>query len=261
MIRLDHVSMRYPVPNRYRDYLTGRFRTRHVRALHEVCLSIAQGDCVGILGPNGAGKTTLLKLIGGLLYPWQGSVTVDGHDARRENRKAREKVGFVLNEERSFFWRLTGRQNLEFFGSLNDLSGRAARSRIGELLHLVGLDDASDTRVSDYSCGMRQRLSIARGLLADPEVLILDEPTKSLDPIGAEDLRRLIAQEVRSRGNKTLLIATHQSDEAETLCNRFCILKAGRIIEHSSMDRVSGHPGGLEAYYKARVREGDPGVC
>lgn len=253
IVVLDGVGMRYPVAKRYRDYLRLPFKRRYFSALHDVSLTIRKGECVGMLGSNGAGKTTLLKLIGGLLYPFTGTVSVDGRDARTENQKVREKVGFVMNEERSFYWRLTGGQNLEFFGALNNLWGRQRRRRIERLLRLAGLWDVRDVRVSNYSCGMRQRLAIARGLLADPDVLILDEPTKSLDPIGAEELRRLISGEIRSRRKKTLIVATHQIQEAETLCDRVCILVKGRLVACSPVPEILDRSGGLAGYYKASV--------
>jgi len=241
--------MRYPENKRYRDYLVSPFTRNYVTALRSVSLSVERGECAGFLGPNGAGKTTLLKLIGGLLYPAEGALTVDGHDTVEENAAVRRKVGFVLNDERSFYWRLTGIQNLDFFAALNDIPPRARRERIDELLRLVGLQEAGSTRVANYSCGMRQRLSIARGLLDDPDVLILDEPTRSLDPAGAMALRRLVAEEIGLGDGKTLLMATHQVDEAEMLCDRVFLVAAGRVAASAEVDEIRERCGGIARFY------------
>ena len=174
MISLREATMMYPVPKRYREYLMHPFRSRRrVLALARIGLDIQMGDCLGLLGPNGAGKTTLLKLIGGLLYPTSGVVLIDGFDTAKKNSYARRKISFVINEERSFYWRLTAVQNLEFFGVLDNLSGDTLKRRIASLLEIVGLENAGAKRVSDYSSGMKQRLAIARAMLADPDVLLL----------------------------------------------------------------------------------------
>jgi len=253
MVLVDGVVMRYPLPKRYRAYLLSPFGREYVTALKGVSLEVRAGESVGLLGANGAGKTTLLKLIGGLLYPCAGTVTVDGCSTLCDNGRVREKVGFVLNDERSFYWRLTGVQNLEFFGALSNLFGAPCRVRIEHLMRLVGLDDAGDVRVSNYSCGMRQRLAIARGLLNDPEVLILDEPTKSLDPIGALELRSLISTHIRQRKGKTLIMATHQFEEAQALCDRVCIVVEGRIAACARVAELAGRPGGLPRYYTETI--------
>lgn len=253
--------MRYPTPRRYRDYLLRPFHRGHCVALDGLSLRIGRGECLAVLGANGAGKTTLLKLIGGLLYPSQGSVTVNGHDTRTSNLRARQSVGYVLNEERSFYWRLTGIQNLEFFAAMDNLWGQARRQRIRELLQLVGLERAGQTRVSDYSCGMRQRLAIARGLLADPEVLILDEPTRALAPIGAQDMRRLISRKIHAGQGKTLIIATHHVGEAEMLCNFACVIDRGRVADHARVEDIKHRSGGVEGFYRSAVTGGERVPC
>jgi ABC-2 type transport system ATP-binding protein len=168
MISVAVTLMSYPVPRRYRELLLRPLRPRAENdALRDVRLDIEDGESVALVGPNGAGKTTLLKLLGGLLYPTAGTVQVGGLDTVRENLALRRLVGLVINKERSFYWRLPGCENLEFFGVLENLEGAALRSRIEALLGRVGLSQAAHRRVSDYSSGMRQRLAIARGLLAD----------------------------------------------------------------------------------------------
>lgn len=261
MISLEGVTMRYPLPMRYRQLLLSPLRRRYVTALRGVSLEVQAGECVGILGPNGAGKTTLLKVIGGLLYPSEGSVAVGGHDTSRDNPAVRRKVGFVLNEERSFYWRMTGMQNLEFFGALDNLANPYLARRAMELLELVDLKYAADSRVSDYSCGMRQRLAIARGLLAEPEVLILDEPTKSLDPLGAVSLRSLISRELHAGFGKTLVIATHQIEEAMELCGKIVILSHGKIVDGVYTRDISGGAEGLACHYRQAMARAEVARC
>lgn len=253
MIRLQNVTMRYPVPKRYREYLLHPFKKEMFVALQDVTLRLERGECIGLLGPNGAGKTTLLKLIGGLLYPSEGNVKVNGYDTIQHNAIARQAVGYVINEERSFYWRLTGIQNLEFFGALENLFGMALKKRIEELLELVGLKDAGNKRVSDYSSGMRQRLAIARGMLTDPAVLLLDEPTKSLDLVGAEHLRRLILEDIHTGSEKSLVIATHQIGEAKMLCDRICVMKMAHLITERKTEDMDIN--GMEEFYRVEVEK------
>jgi len=190
-----------------------------------------------------------LKLIGGLLYPSAGTIKVNDIDTIIENRKARKNVGFVLNDERSFYWRLTGVQNLRFFGALDNLHGVILEQKIMELIHLVGLDDAKDKLFATYSSGMKQRLAIARGLLSDPSILILDEPTRTLDPISARDIKNILFERIHQNQEKTLLIATHSLYEAETLCNKVCFMKKGMIIKVAKIDEILTQFGSFENCY------------
>jgi ABC-2 type transport system ATP-binding protein len=223
-------------------------------ALKGVNLEIRPGERVGFLGPNGAGKTTLLKLVAGLLLPGSGSVVIDGADTIRENNRARKSSSLVMNEERSFYWRLTGRQNLEFFGALENLSGQRLKTRIQELLDLVGLGGSADKRVGTYSSGMKQRLAIARGLLSDPEILILDEPSRALDPEAAEELISLVLTTLHRDLSKTLLIATHRLDEARILCDRLCVLSRGSLTADTDLEAVLQNWGNLLDFYQEKVR-------
>ena len=254
MINVEAVNMQYPIPKRYREYLLHPLRPlRRVEALNRVDLEIDDGDCVALVGPNGAGKTTLLKLLGGLLYPTRGVVKIDGLDTVRHNLSARRKVGLVINEERSFYWRLTGAENLEFFGVLDNLRGSSLRDRIAALLELVGLASAADKRVSGYSSGMRQRLAIARGLLADPEVLLLDEPTRSLDPLGADEIRRLIAGKIHTEKKRTLVVATNQLVDVVDLCTRLLVIHRGGIVSSTRVAKNTAEE--ITELYRQAVEE------
>jgi ABC-2 type transport system ATP-binding protein len=222
-------------------------------ALTDAAFDVEKGDRIAVMGPNGAGKTTLLKLIGGLLLPSAGEIVVNGFNTADHNTAARRSVGFVINEERSFYWRLTAIQNLEFFGALDNLWGADLSARIRELIQLVGLQDAADKPVSTYSLGMKQRLALARGLIADPEALILDEPTRALDPVACDEFIELILSRIHSDSRKTLLIATHRLEDALRLCNKVMVIQKGRI---TAFDRLEGQlmeTIGLSRYYRRNV--------
>jgi ABC-2 type transport system ATP-binding protein len=199
-----------------------------VPAVQSLDLALPQGALLGILGPNGAGKTTLLKLLATLLLPTSGRLIVGGVDALRDPRRARARVGLVTGDERSFYWRLTGRQNLAFFGALYAIEPRRARHRAGELAAALGIAEVLDAPVDTYSSGMRQRLALARGLLHDPALLLLDEPTRSLDPEAAASLRQMIARLAR-QGGHTVVLVTHAPEEARALCTHVGTMREGRL--------------------------------
>jgi ABC-2 type transport system ATP-binding protein len=248
------VTMRFPIAKRYRELVFAPFRPRKFfTALKSVSLEIERGDRIAVLGPNGAGKTTLLKLVGGLLLPSEGEIVVNGNNTLRHNTAARKSVGFVMNEERSFFWRLTARQNLEFFAALDNLSGSSLTRRLQELVQFVGLEGSADKSVATYSSGMKQRLALARGLIADPEVLILDEPTRTLDPVACEDLIDLIMERLHKSSRKTLLIATHRLEEAVKLCNKALVINEGQIAGFDDISNLTARGISLSEYYRNHV--------
>jgi ABC-2 type transport system ATP-binding protein len=260
LISVRGVTMRFPIAKRYRELLLAPFQGRRMfTALTSINLDVEKGDRVAVLGPNGAGKTTLLKLVGGLLLPTEGEIVVNGYNTWRHNSAARKSVGFVMNEERSFFWRLTARQNLEFFAALDNLSGKWMRDRSEELMHLVGLEAHIDKPVSGYSAGMKQRLAIARGLIAEPKVLILDEPTRTLDPIACEELIDLIIERLHRSSGKTILIATHRLDEAIKLCNKVLVVNEGQLKAFDEIPNLTSQGITLCDYYRRNV-DADPQV-
>ena len=203
-----------------------------VVALDSVSLTIPTGEIHGLLGPNGAGKTTLVKILSTVLLPTSGRARVLGHDVVDETQAVRPLIGIVFGGERGLYWRLTGRQNLEYWGALYKLSAGASRTRAQELLERVGLSDKADGRVEEYSRGMKQRLHLARGLMGDGKVLFLDEPTTGMDPLAAREFRTLIG-ELRGEG-RTILLATHDMAEAETVCDRVTLIDRGKIIATES---------------------------
>ncbi|MBJ6369816.1 ABC transporter ATP-binding protein [Snuella sedimenti] len=255
MISATNITMQYPIPKRYVEYLTQPFQTNYFKALKKINIEIQSGDRIAFLGVNGAGKTTFLKIIGGLLYPSSGSLCINGIDTQKQNLKARKRVGFVLNEERSFYWRLTGKKNLLFFGALDNIKGEELHKKVEELLRMVGLEDSKDKIFAGYSSGMKQRLAIARGLLSNPDILILDEPTRTLDPLSAEVIGTIISERIHNKKERTLLIATHSLSEAQILCNKICFMKKGQIIDYSSIKSIISEYGTLENYYKKMMND------
>jgi ABC-2 type transport system ATP-binding protein len=201
-------------------------KSASVTALEHIDLDVAAGEIFGLLGPNGAGKTTLIKILCGLILPDDGQVTISGYDMLRAGPAARRALGVVYGDERSFHWRLSVRENLRFFATLYGLDRVDADRRIDELLDLVDLAYAADRRMLSFSSGMKQRASVARGLLHDPQVILMDEPTRMLDPIGTHELHALIRNRIAAAG-RTVLVATNLMAEAETLCDRLLLIDRG----------------------------------
>ncbi|RLG89073.1 MAG: ABC transporter ATP-binding protein [Thermoprotei archaeon] len=208
-----------------------RRRKLIVEALRGVSFSVKKGEVFGLLGPNGAGKTTTIKIIATLLIPDGGYAKVLGHDVVEEAEKVREVIGVALSVEKGFFWALTGRENLKYFGMLRGLKDHELEQRMEYVIRLVGLDElnAADKPYEEYSLGMRARLSLARALLPNPPILLLDEPTVGLDPPSARTIRNLLV-DLAHKENKTVMVTTHNMFEAEMICDRVAIINEGKII-------------------------------
>jgi ABC-2 type transport system ATP-binding protein len=218
------------------DHLTKIYRRPERLVLDSICLSIAQSEIFGLLGPNGAGKTTLLKILATLVLPISGKAFVNGYDVVKEEMKVRRLIGLFTGRERSFYFRLSGQQNLEFFGAMQGLKRPMLKRRIAEILARLGLDEHKDQMYMKYSTGMKRKLGLARALLADPPVYLLDEPTSSLDPASVREIHQII-RELKSQG-KTILLATHNMHEAEQLCDRIGILNAGRLLKVDTSENL-----------------------
>ncbi len=211
--------------------------------LREISLEVAPGECVALLGPNGSGKSTLLRLLATLLRPTSGEGYIGGHHLVQEAFAVRRIVGCAFGGGRSFYLRLTGRQNLAFFAALHLLRGSAAGRRIDNLLEGFGLIEEADRPARFYSTGMLQRLDLARALLGDPPVLLLDEPTQGLDPAAAEAFLDLLKGPLVTGQGKTVLLATHRLEEAECLCRRAAILHQGALRTFESPEEPGArHP-------------------
>ena len=210
-----------------------------VCALEDVSLDVEQGVVFGLLGPNGAGKSTLVKTLCTLLIPTRGSAIVNGFDISRQSGSVRASVGLVSGDERSFYWRLSARENLLFFANLQNLHGREAAARVDELLDVVKLGSQKTLPFKSLSTGMKQRISIARGLLHDPPIVFFDEPTKGLDVKARDDLHRFVREELIERKKKTAFITTHDMEEAANLCTSVAILSAGRVRNSGAVERLT----------------------
>ncbi len=210
-----------------------------VEALRGVSFSVRRGEVVGLLGPNGAGKTTTIKIIATLLLPDDGDAFVMGHSVVREPWRVRENIGLMLTVEKGFYGKLTGRENLEYFAALYGLPRGVAEKRVAELLSLLELDKlgAADRLFEEYSLGMKARLGLARALLRDPPVLLLDEPTLGLDPPSARRIRELV-KSLAHREGKAILYTTHNMFEAEIVCDRILLINKGRIVAEGSPEKL-----------------------
>jgi ABC-2 type transport system ATP-binding protein len=201
-----------------------------IEALKEVNLQIKNGEIFGILGPNGAGKTTLIKILCTLVLRDGGEVYVKGHDPSKEPVEVLKDLQAVLPESRGFNWRLSGRQNLEFYALLYGLKSLEAEQRINYLLDFTGLTDRADDGYQRYSTGMQRRLLLCRALIRDTSIIVFDEPTTGLDPNGAAEFRNLLVNRLARQEGKTILLSTHNLQEAEELCDRIAILDRGKVI-------------------------------
>lgn len=220
----------------------GSARSKGAEVLRGIDLEVPRGAVFGLLGSNGGGKTTLLEILATYLLPSGGLVSVHGHDVARAPLDVRRVVGYCPAGARGFDLRLPGRWNLEFFALLSNLPRRHARERVARLWELVGLDGFKDNAVAHYSCGMRQRLALARALLTDPPVLLLDEPTRGLDPEASALWRRFLRERTVEELGKTILLVTHDLLEAEDICDRMAIMERGKIVAVGTPGEILGVP-------------------
>jgi ABC-2 type transport system ATP-binding protein len=200
-----------------------------VEALRDVSFDVREGEIFGLIGRNGAGKTTLTKIVATLVQPTTGSVSVRGSDSVLHDEQVRRQIGLATAEERSFYWRLTAEQNLTFFARLHGLSDRTSKQRIAELFAKLELEEVARRRFGEMSTGNKQRLAVARAMLSSPPVLLLDEPTRSLDPLAAARMRELIRSLAQQDPPVTIFLTSHNLAEVETLCERVAIISRGSI--------------------------------
>ncbi|HSM01062.1 MAG TPA: ABC transporter ATP-binding protein [Acidimicrobiia bacterium] len=228
MVRVEGLSKVYrPTPGWMRA-LVRTVISEDVVALDDVSFTVGRGEVCALVGPNGAGKTTAFRILVGLTTPTSGRAIVMGHDSHHESLAVRQVVGWMPAEERSLLMRLTSTENLYFHGRLQGLKGRDLQSRIAAVLDRIGLGDKADDSVISLSAGMRARLQLARALLHDPRVLILDEPTGSVDPVAAHEILGLITSVVEERG-MAALISSHRLEEIEALQSHVVLLDQGKV--------------------------------
>jgi len=229
-IRIRELTKRFLVRRSWKQTLLHPTQVDYTPALDRVDCEVRRGEFFGLLGPNGAGKTTLFKILATLILPDEGVATVEGFDVERDAARVRRTLAPVITDERSLYWRLSADENLRLFAVLHGVPSGTLKQRIAELLHVVGLADLRAKPVGAYSSGMKQRLLLARALIAAPQVLLLDEPTRSLDPVTARDFRAFLRDEISGRQGCTVLLATHNTEEALGLCDRVAILNRGRLV-------------------------------
>ncbi|HPS69656.1 MAG TPA: ABC transporter ATP-binding protein [Candidatus Cryosericum sp.] len=229
--------------------LTKRFGA--LAAVQNVNLSVPAGEIFGLLGPNGAGKTTTVSIVCGLLSPTEGDVTVDGHSVLREPMAVRREVG-VVPQELALYGALSGRENLVFFGRMQEIPARLLQERVRAVLDIVGLTDRQNDRVETYSGGMKRRLNVAIGLLNQPRLLILDEPTVGVDPQSRNNILETLRE--LNRQGVTMLYTSHYMEEVEFLCSHIAIMDHGRVIADGSQEELQRRAGGQDII---SVRLGD----
>lgn len=205
--------------------------------LNKINLEVKKNELLCLVGLNGAGKTTLIKILCTLILPTQGRAFVNGYDIIKEEKKVRESIGLISSDERSFFWRLSGKENLNFFAALYNIPSRQIFKEVSRVIEIANIEEP-DKEFQQYSAGARQRLGIARSLLKEPEVLFMDEPTKSLDPLMADNFRGFIKEELIKKHKKTVFFTTHQLDEAEIMADRLAILDKGKIKAVGAIDEL-----------------------
>ncbi|MEO6528282.1 MAG: ABC transporter ATP-binding protein [Gemmatimonadaceae bacterium] len=253
-LRLQNISKRFQVRRGFMETIKHPRGATWVHAVEDVSCEVQPGEFFGLLGPNGAGKTTLFKMLATLTSPDEGTASVYGADVMRQPREVRRMVAPVAADERGLHWRLSALENLRLFATLYSLRGPTLAARVDEVLGVVGLRGAEQRPVGTYSSGMRQRLLIARALLIKPRVLLLDEPTRSLDPVSARDFRQFLREEVAGPAKCTVVMATHSAEEALGLCDRVAVLNKGRLL-------AVGPAAALEREFsdeRYRVRTRDP---
>jgi ABC-2 type transport system ATP-binding protein len=228
-----------PAQSGFRAFLSPFARPTY-RALAPLSFQVAPGESFAILGANGAGKSTLLRILTTLLLPTRGRAEISGHDVVGHPLDVRHAVGFHSGAEVGFYARLTGRQNLQFFAQLRNIPAREASRRIAETAERVGITHALDRQVRTISSGTVQRLSLARAVLHAPSVLLLDEPTRSLDPLAAADFRQFLRDDLINRHGTTLLFASHSLTEVEALADRVALLDAGRLLFCGTLAEMRG---------------------
>ncbi len=232
-VRTENLSKTYQVRSR-----KGLFKSekRSVEALKSISLEVNQGEVFGLLGPNGAGKTTLIKILTTLLLPSGGEAWVNGYNVVRDENKVRASVGCMLMGERGLYWKLTGRENLEYFGALYHLDPSARRKRSHQIIELLKLEEIADRMVESYSSGQKMNLAFGKALINDAPLLVLDEPTNTLDLPSASELRAIVRQQ--NEQGKTVIYTTHIMSEAETLCDRVAIIDRGELLALGAVDEL-----------------------
>ncbi|NOZ87512.1 MAG: ABC transporter ATP-binding protein [Deltaproteobacteria bacterium] len=238
-VLVDNLSKSFPTARGWLDLLKAPFgRGEYIKALDGIDFTVRKGSALAVLGPNGAGKSTLLKVLSGLVEPDSGRAMVMGLDVKRQTDLVQKLIGFAICDERSFYWRLSAWQNIEFFAMLQDLRGREKKERVNEVLEKVHVSNEAKRPFRDLSTGIKQRLALARALLNRPKVLLVDEPTRSLDPGSAAGMRKFLKQDMLENEKITLIMATHDLEEASEVADQVLLLKKGTCAAFGEVEQV-----------------------
>lgn len=251
-ISIRNLTKSFPSRRGFQQLIRRPFYRPLTPVIRGISLDVREGELFGILGLNGAGKTTLLKMLATLIVPDAGRAVVGGHDITDDGPAVREITAMVTADERSLNWRLSGIENLRLFAGLHRMNRQQAETRIHEALATVGLSGSGSKLVGSYSSGMRQRLILARALLPCPRMLLMDEPTRSLDPVSAQEFRRMLRHDIVDRGGATVILATHNSEEAFAYCDRVAVIHQGRVAALGSGGELAARFG------RNRYRIGTP---
>jgi len=255
IVRVEGLTKRFPMRRSWGQTLRAPFTRPTSAVLSNISFTVNEREIFGLLGQNGAGKTTLFKVLATLIAADEGVVTVAEHDVEGEGAAVRRLLAPVLANERSLYWRLTASDNVRLYCSLQGIHGRQAREESARVLEVTGLSDTGNKMVGMFSSGMRQRLLIARALIGRPRILLLDEPTRSLDPISARDLRRFLRETVVEAEGCTVLLATHDAEEVWELCDRVAVLERGRLLAVDATRVLRDRAG--SAHYEVWLRVAD----
>jgi len=250
-VKVINLQKIYRVPEK-RSFLKRTYKT--IRAIDNVSFEVNPGEIFGLLGPNGAGKTTLIKVLTTLLIPDNGDAYVNGYNVLKEPYKVRATIGVMLMGERSLYWKLTGRENLEYFAALYHIPKNEIKRRVNEIIDFVGIQDFADRLVETYSSGQKMLLAFAKALINDAPILFLDEPTIAMDPNRAMEVRELI-RKLNEKYKKTIFLTTHLMNEADTLCHRVAIIDKGRIVAMDTPQNLRvniPHKGAIEIEIQGR---------
>ena len=253
-LQVEAISKSFPVRRSLRESLRRPAGAPRLKALDGLSFEVAEGEFFGLLGENGAGKTSLFRILSTLVLPDQGTVRVLGVDLARDPAQVRRLLAPVLVSERSLAWRLSAVENLRLYAAFYRLPRGEVERRIADLLQVVGLTDTAARMVGTFSSGMKQRLMLARALLARPRILLLDEPTRSLDPLAARRFRQFLKQDIGRGQGCTVLLATHDPDEVRDLCDRVGVLHRGRLVGLGTPESLTMELG----YHRYRLVTSEP---
>ena len=255
IVRVEGLTKHFPVRRTWLQSLRAPFAAPTTPVIRDVTFEVREREIFGLLGQNGAGKTTLFKMLATLITPDAGRAVIDEHDVVEDGAEVRQLLAPVLANERSLYWRLPAHENVRLYCALQGLHGRTAEQEITRVLTVTGLSDTGNKMVGTFSSGMRQRLLIARALIGRPRILLLDEPTRSLDPISARDFRQFLRRTIVDKEGCTVLLATHDADEVWDLCDRVAVLERGRLLAVDATNALRQRAG--RAPYDVWLRAAD----